>query len=167
MKTLTLTLAVLVAAPLAAQTRHGNCSPGTAYLYTFPDPAPSGDAQQASFDLYFNNNQSGFALVVVVDEQTVLLTSNGIDPGDRFVHGSVRLVGLGPYAVGVACVDASAAYRLSVRAGDEVRLSGPQTERIPSGYSAAQADRHIRLHDHASRDLFAALARRSRLAASR
>ena len=160
MRTLTLALVVLAAAPLAAQTRHGNCSPGTVYIYTFADPAPSGDAQQASFDLYFNNNQSGFALAVVAvaDELTVLLTGNGLDPGDRFVHGSTRLVHQGEYAVGVGCIDAAAAYRLSVRAGEEVRLSGPTTERIPSGYSAAQADRHIRLHDLASRHLFSALA---------
>ena len=91
-----------------------------------------------------NNNQSVFILLVFDDEiDTVLSTSSGLQSGDRFVHGSVRLFGDSTYTVAVGCINSDAAYRLSVRRGDEISLSAPRRLGAHEGLSTEEAARSL------------------------
>lgn len=137
-------LAVLLT-PLAAPTigeaqTHGRTcrTSDTGYLYTIQ--TPSGDSRQHDLDIYFNQNSSAFILLVFdEDDDTVLSTASGLQSGDRFVHGSLRLLPNETYRIAVACVIADAAYRLSIRRGEEISLRGPRVLGAHEGLSAEEA----------------------------
>lgn len=137
-------LAVLLT-PLAApaigeaQTHGRTCrTSDTGYLYTIQ--TPSGDSRQHDLDIYFNQNASAFILLVFdEDDDTVLSTASGLQSGDRFVHGSLRLLPSKTYRIAVGCVVADAAYRLSVRRGEEISLRAPRVLGAHGGLSAEEA----------------------------
>ena len=136
-----LTLLALLAAPIAVEAQsHGRrCDTSdTGYWYTITTPA--GDARQHDLDLYFNRNKSVFILLVFDDESdAVMTTSSGLQDGDRFVHGSLRLLPDKRYIIAVGCVLENADYRLSVKRGEEVRLSSPRVLGVHQGLDAGEA----------------------------
>lgn len=131
--------ALIVPAGAEAQSHGRTCRTiDTGYIYTIRTPA--GDSQQTDIDVYFNQNRSLFVLLVFdSDTDVVLSTSSGLQSGDRFVHGSLRLGPSETYRVAVACAVANAAYRLSVKRGEEIRLSTPRVLGAHQGLTAAEA----------------------------
>lgn len=123
----------------AAQSHGRRCNTSSSgYVYTITTPA--GDSRQHDVDLYFNNDRSGFIVVVFDDEGDVRLAmSSGLQAADRFVHGSLRLYPDEMYRIAVACVSVNADYRLSVRRGEEINLSSPRSLGFHEGLTAAQA----------------------------
>ena len=136
-----LTLAVAMVLPAVGEAQsHGRRCDTDATGYSYTISTPSGDSRQHDFDVYFNNDQSAFILLVFDDDvDTVLSTSSGLQSGDRFVHGSIRLFQDETYTVAVACVSADADYRLSVRRGDEISLSAPRVLGAHEGLSTEEA----------------------------
>lgn len=137
-----LTLAVALVLPVVAEAQsHGRRCDTDATGYSYTITTPSGDSRQHDFDVYFNNDQSAFILLVFDDDvDTVLSTSSGLQSGDRFVHGSIRLFQEETYTVAVACVSADADYRLSVRRGEEISLSAPRRPGAHEGLSTEEAE---------------------------
>ena len=132
-------LGILGPALAEAQSHGRTCRTGdTGYMYTVR--TPSGDSRQHDIDLYFNQNRSAFLVLVFdSDADVVLSTSSGLQSGDRFVHGSLRLFPNETYRVTVGCVIRNAIYRLSVKRGEEIRLSAPRVLGAHQGLTAAEA----------------------------
>ena len=122
-----------------AQSHGRRCSTSdTGYVYTISTPA--GDSRQHDIDVYFNRDDSAFIVVVFdADSDVKLATSSGLQSGDRFVHGSLRMYPDETYRISVGCVLAGADYRLSVKRGEEVTLSAPRTLNAHEGLTAAEA----------------------------
>lgn len=122
-----------------AQSDGRGCSTSSSgYVYTIT--TPDGDSRQHDIDLYFNNDRSGFIVLVFDDEGDVrLATSSGLQAADRFVHGSLRLYPDETYRIAVACVSVDADYRLSVKRGEEINLSEPRSLGVHAGLTANQA----------------------------
>ena len=89
----------------------------------------------------------GVAELALDEIDTVLSTSSGLQNGDRFMHGSIRLFPDSTYSVAVACINADAAYRLSVRRGQEVSLSAPRRLGAHEGLTADEATRSLIVED--------------------
>ena len=140
-------LVAILLVPAAAQAQsHGRMcrTADTGYIYTIRTLA--GDSRQHDIDVYFNSARAAF-LVLVFDSDTdvVLSTSSGLQSNDRFVHGSLRLLPRETYRIAVGCVLANAAYRLSVKRGEEIRLPAPRVLGAHAGLTAAQASDDLAL----------------------
>lgn len=110
----------------------------TGYMYTIRTPA--GDSRQHDIDVYFNRDDAAFVVLVFDDDSDVrLATASGLQSGDRFVHGSLRMYPDETYRISVGCVLASADYRLSVKRGEEVSLSAPRVLNAHEGLTAGEA----------------------------
>ncbi len=122
-----------------AQSHGRRCTTSdTGYLYTIGTPA--GDSRQHDIDVYFNGDDSAFVVVVFDEDSDVrLATSSGLQSGDRFVHGSLRMYPDKTYRISVGCVLADADYRLSIKRGEEVTLSAPRVLNAHEGLTTAEA----------------------------
>lgn len=122
-----------------AQSHGRRCSTSdTGYVYTIRTPA--GDSRQHDIDVYFNRNDAAFVVLVFDDDTDVrLATSSGLQSGDRFVHGSMRMYPDETYRISVGCVLADADYRISIKRGEEVSLSAPTVLNAHEGLTAAEA----------------------------
>ena len=134
-------LAAVLALPAVGETQsHGRRCDTAASGYAYTITTPIGDSQQHDFDVYFNNDNSAFILLVLDDEADVKLsTSSGFQVGDRFVHGSIRLFPDETYVVTVGCINVNADYRLSVRRGEEITLLPPRRLGAHEGLNAEEA----------------------------
>ena len=91
-----------------AQSHGRRCTTSdTGYVYTIGTPA--GDSRQHDIDVYFNRDDSAFVVVVFDEDSEVRLAmSSGLQSGDRFVHGSLRMYPDKTYRISVGCVLADA-----------------------------------------------------------
>ena len=138
-----LAAALVVPAAADAQSHGRTCNTAdTGYVYTIR--TPTGDSRQTDIDVYFNQNRSAFVVIVFdSDTDVVLTTSSGLHSGDRFVHGSLRLLPSETYRIAVGCVIANAAFRLSVKRGEEIRLTAPRVLNVHQGLTAAEATQSL------------------------
>ena len=139
-------LVVLAFPALTAAQSHGrNCSTSdTGYVYTIRTPA--GDSRQHDIDVYFNNNRAAFVVLVFDDDTDVrLTTTSGLQSADRFVHGSLRLYPSETYRISIGCVIANAAFRLSVKRGEEITLHAPRVLGAHEGLTAEEASRSLEM----------------------
>ena len=140
MRIIAILAAFIVFPSIGEAQSHGRRCEESASGYAYSISTPSGDSRQHDLDLYFNNNSASFILVVFDEDiDVVLSTTSGLQSGDRFVHGSIRLYPGQTYSVAVACVSQSADYRLSIKRGEEVSLTTPVVLGAHQGLDAGEA----------------------------
>ena len=123
--------------PGIAQTRGGRCdAAASGYTHTFT--TPNRDVGQHDIDIYFNNDRGRYVLLVFDGGDLAAGTRSGVGVGDRFAHVSFRPFHDRTYTVVLSCLTTSN-YRLSVRAGDEVRVSGARRLGFHEGLTTQEA----------------------------
>lgn len=108
-------------------TEHGF---GTLHVYRVEVP----DHSELSLSLYFNNDNSAFAVSAQLRDGPVVL---GAGSWGRFVNARVSMAAGGTLEISVTCINAAADYRLSVKAGDYWRRIPPPTRAFATGLDAA------------------------------